>query len=338
MLGERNESIKKDQQQDVLQMRTREDGKEVWRDVSSIENSHGISKQSTSAIPDADRKDLPMSTKILLSPNARIKAHRKANYLYRHSHDKIDTNLLIFLHGAGDTHIPYYNLAKKMNIPQCASLSLSASCMDNGFVTLPFDLGHTWFDEMDYTTGRHLHRSNFKLVSSLKRAAEKVSRVLEQLVEQGGWSPERVFLFGYSAGACLAMRICFERAVKGELALGGAICVAGGCCMQKKVGYNEETRNKVNGKPTPILVIAGSQDEKYPLSQLVEDTDAYNALSSKSNENYAEQFTMEGKGHGMINSQAETRVVLEFCSKFMVRRMVAMEGFCEIPSDQFHKE
>ena len=46
--------------------------------------------------------------------------------------------------------------AKKMNLPQTATLSIHANAMSDderqggGFVKLPFDLGYTWFEEMDY--------------------------------------------------------------------------------------------------------------------------------------------------------------------------------------------
>ena len=265
------------------------------------------------------KKDLPQSFKKLVSPNAKIKADRRANYLYRHSHDHVDTNLIVFLHGAGDSHVKYRDLFKTMKLPQCACLSLSASCMntstsaststgmgtyddddtngnvnDNGFVALPFGLGHTWFQEMDYTTGIPLAKNDPMLLNSLDRAVNNLELILQELINGNGngnkngnglWSSERIFLFGYSAGACVAMQLCWERMQKqmpmqhgtenniSEITsnrsgqrttststrrpiqrpmqiqrqpLGGAICIAGGMNHNMASTLNYIAKNKKN--------------------------------------------------------------------------------------------
>ena len=357
-----------------LQMKTKSSDQtsgDSWQTVSNIQNAT-LGAQSkkgdihTSHSQQSDRKDLPMKIKNLLSPNATIKAHRKANYLYRHSSDKIDTNLLIFLHGAGDNHLPYHNLGKKMSIPQCATLSLSASCMNEGFSTLPFGLGHSWFDEMDYSTGLPLPKQNFKLVSSLKRAVKKLDLLLNALTGDGDdsdrgvdatWIPERIFLFGFSAGACLAMQTCLDRFERGKSPLGGAICVAGGVnkiCTNKfstlksteqKQAGEDESGEKSTGmaivERAPVLIIGGSKDEKFTQTELKKAVDFYNSFSTtlhtttqtSATSSSAKSFIMKGKGHDMMKSEEETKVFMEFCAEHMVRRMVAMEGFCEISAD-----
>jgi len=329
------------QSQSFLQLKTtNEDGAEAWQNVSQLQNKHGsttdISQEKQTSNEENEQhphlKVLPMTVKHLLSPKATIKAHRKANFLYRHSKDKIDTNLLIFLHGAGDSHVPFHTLAKKMNIPQCASLSLHASCMDEGFATLPFGLGHSWFAELDYATGQPLHKNNFRLVSSLQRAVDKLDQIISELTE-GGWVPERIFLFGFSAGACLAMQTCLDRTRKNKLALGGAICVAGGVRGPIKEKDSEQSDGKANS--TPVLIIGGSKDEQFTPLAAKEAVDLYNTFSNTAPTPSAKSFIMEGKGHGMISSVEETHALMEFCGQHMVRRMIAMEGYCEISPDQF---
>ena len=252
-----------------------------------------------------------------------------------------------------------------MNIPQCATLSLSATCMGGRFVTLPLNLGHSWFVEMDYSTGAPLHKHNFKLVSSLNRAVETLDNVLEELIGginvndvatgteaeyapteecETSWIPERIFLFGFSAGACLAMQTCLDRFEKGKLPLGGGICIAGGSnknCSSKKISGGDIDESKAVEK-TPVLIIGGSKDEKFTPDAMNESIDFYNSYGWKSMKGGgkkpslpAKAFIMKGKGHGMINSEEETKAVMEFCGEKMVRRMLAMEGFCEISPDQF---
>lgn len=376
----KDEEEKQEETSPVLLLQVRqEDGadgtkKEVWKNVSRIEgklytaensinNNTGaeadIMNKNVTLKPGAKfednsshfphRKELPMSLKLFLSPNATIKAHRKADYLYRHSHDKIDTNLMIMLHGAGDTHESYHALAKKMNIPQCATLSIHASSIDQGFITLPFQLGHTWFAELDYTTGQPLHRNNFKLTTSLDKAVHQLQSILSKLTLTGkdnlgvGWLPERIFLFGYSAGACLAMETCMHRTLNRQLPLGGAVCIAGG--LHTTQTHNESATE--SAATTPVLIIGGSADQTFPPSKVHAAVHTYNLLAANDtgpgaagagaggniNRIGAKSFIVPGKGDGMIHSEAETKAIMEFCAEHMVRRMVHMEGFCEITPD-----
>ena len=56
---------------------------------------------------------------------------------YEPSADGVHANLLIMLHGLGDSHKPFTALAKQMSLPQTAFLSLRAPH------ALPLDLGNT---------------------------------------------------------------------------------------------------------------------------------------------------------------------------------------------------
>ena len=47
-------------------------------------------------------------------------------FSYAPSDDDVDENLLILLHGLGDTHVPFANLGKKLKLPQTATLALRA--------------------------------------------------------------------------------------------------------------------------------------------------------------------------------------------------------------------
>ena len=295
-----------------------------------------------------------MSIKNRLSPNARIKADRRANYMYRHSHDKIDTNLLILFHGAGDSHLPFHTFAKKMNLPQTATLSIHANAMSDderqggGFVKLPFDLGYTWFEEMDYqNTGDTLELDSDRRVSSLKRAYDKLDQfIIDGLICQEDkdgddgnqnrgrqnplWLPERIFLLGFSAGASLVMNICYNRAQQDKRPLGGAICIAGGGLkggIKDPKAHNNEVKKKK--EVTPILLIGGEKDETYSVDTLQEDANLYNVNNEP---NLVKTFVQQGKKHGMIHQKEETKFMMEFFADKLVRRMIAMEGFTEVSS------
>ncbi|KAG8974694.1 hypothetical protein FRB90_009719, partial [Tulasnella sp. 427] len=48
-------------------------------------------------------------------------------FAYFPSDDGTDENLLILLHGLGDTHLPFAKLGKSFKLPQTATLALRAS-------------------------------------------------------------------------------------------------------------------------------------------------------------------------------------------------------------------
>lgn len=269
------------------------------------------------------RHQLPRTVKnLLVTPSVRTTAaedkkecqqQRKACYLFRHAPaGQPNTNLLILLHGAGDTHIPFDKLGQTMALPQTATLALSARGAYGE--PLPLQLGYTWFQEMDYTTGAPLPESQRQ--RNLHETASKFCQFLHQLIVQEQWIiPERVFLLGYGAGGALAMQVCVlwntpthqqHNAVPPSPPLGGAICVAGGASSIPQATAESLTT-------TPILLMVGENDESFPPS-----------IAKRLQQRYGRGKAMElhiqpNKGQGMIQSAAEMHKVMEFLSQRLVR-------------------
>lgn len=65
------------------------------------------------------------------TPRPRKKPAPKASaipvpFAYAPSDDGTDENLLILLHGLGDTHIPFGRLGRSLKLPQTATLAIRA--------------------------------------------------------------------------------------------------------------------------------------------------------------------------------------------------------------------
>ena len=279
-------------------------------------------------------KKLPKRTKKILGSESSNK------YKYQHSNDGVDENLLIFFHGAGDSHLPYDALGKKMELPQTATLSLSAALSLNNlsnespttarknsskFVELPFGLGYTWFEEMDYSTGETLSKDHSRRVKSLEHSVEILDPLICSLIGMSNneneetWIPERIFLFGFSAGACLSMELCRRWMNAGRMPLGGAICIAGGIQTKDQLPGKHRVSNTTQNQATDVLVIAGDRDQTYTK----QDSELSKQLYDPSK---VQIHIQKGKDHAMIQSKEEMQVVMEFLSKRLVRRMVSMEG------------
>ncbi|KAL3796391.1 hypothetical protein HJC23_004188 [Cyclotella cryptica] len=269
------------------------------------------------------------------------------SYRYRHSADGIDNNILLLFHGAGDTLTPYDALAQQMALPQTSTLAVSAS-----HVQIPFDLGYTWFEEMD-CFGNTLANDDPRRLNSLRRVVDWLEDLLclltgidpnnsgssgksscQKTDSETSWIPERVFLLGFSAGACLIMELCRSWWSKGRSSLGGAICVAGGirtsslsisnkACDNSikcnKDGTDPETRNEA----TDILILAGSNDDVYSPKSAEKSKQLYSFPSK------VRLHIQEKHGHTMIRSKREMTVVMEFLSQRLARRTVSMEKMAQ---------
>ena len=305
-------------------------------DVASVTLDSAKSGERHRKIPvrvDAVR-ELPTRTRSILGEESPQK------YKYQHSHDSVDENLLIFFHGAGDSHVPFDALGRQMALPQTATLSISASISLRStgesakalkFVELPFGFGHTWFEELDYeSTGETLPTNHPRRVKSLNHALEALYPLLCSLTDQSSpeskWIPERIFILGFSAGACLGMEMCRMWMDEGRMPLGGAICIAGG--IQSGGNVAGGSRKFIQGstgstqqqkQPTDVLIITGDDDLVYPPEAAQQSTRLYH--SSK-----VQIHVQKGKGHSMIGSKDEMQVIMDFLSKRLVRCLISMEG------------
>ena len=340
-----------DSENTVVRLEVKRDG-DKWEDAGPIDllqedmanisllagdNNNPINnKASTSSSGQRStrlRKDLPKRTQQILGPST------NNTYKYQHSHDGIDTNLLIFFHGTGDSYMPYDKLGQQMQLPQTATLSLSASSSFNSddgddnssskLVQLPFDLGYTWFEEMDYNTGETLSKNHTRRLSSLLHAVVLIEKLLCSLIidcgdDDDGWIPERIFLFGFSSGACLVMELCRKWVMhEGRMSLGGAICIAGGVHNEtvELKGKNGNNTKQQTQQLTDALIITGDKDTTYTR----EDAEVSRQMYGSSK---VQVHIQKGKGHSMIGSRGEMQVIMEFLSKRLVRQMPSMESQC----------
>jgi predicted esterase len=283
---------------------------------------------------------------------------RKDCYLFRHARNKdhSNTNLIIFLHGAGDTHRPFDKLGQTMALPQTATLSVSAQSGSDGsgYEELPFGLGFTWFQEIEYTTGMPLPYHHPLRIQSLMAATLNFTKVLDQLIqpdeeEEGsscGWiSPERIFLFGYGSGATLVHQICrswssstnqYEPATSSSSSssqrhrrppLGGAICVCGGSTLkEEKEEYptnigtttcsSSKSENNNKSHKTPILFMVGEQDTSFSPHMALSIQKIYGGGGS---EELVQIHVEPGKGQEMICRPREMECIMKFLAKRLVQ-------------------
>lgn len=142
---------------------------------------------------------------------------------YAQSPSGVDSNLLILLHGLGDSDNGFFNLGKNLQktIPQTAVLTLQAP------LAVPFlDPGQHWmwypaFDQM----GELLTKPNPSAV------VKHFIAVLHHLVGECGWRTSSIHLFGFGQGATVALEtlVAWTRthSCNAQQALGSVVSISG---------------------------------------------------------------------------------------------------------------
>jgi len=228
-------------------------------------------------------------------------------YLYSPSDDGTDENLLIFLHGLGDIHVPFAKLGKQLHLPQTATLSVRAP------ETVPYlyEEAYQWYESFD-TLGELLARPN------PTHALDVLEKLVDHLVQECRWPANRIHLFGFGQGGSLAAELTLQlwKARGSDAArvhLGSIVSVAGPLLSYPTLS---------KPCPTPVLVFQRPASEATSLSAA--DLTAFRKGFA------SVQEVKGGKGEGMPRSKEEWEGVMRFWSEHLGRRRI--DGLYEVMS------
>jgi len=168
---------------------------------------------------------------------------------------------------------------------------------------LPLDLpGRSWFSmfesDGDFIEPKQGERRRMDGVSVTRRHLEHLLEVLESK----GWHRRDIFFLGFSQGAITAV----DLAIHSKERFGGVVAVSGTLLPEDEV-------RAVGGK-TPILVTHGLRDDQEPIGGARKQVQR---LKKAVGEGAPVLFKEFKKGHEMINSEVEMRVVMEFFAQHL---------------------
>jgi len=158
------------------------------------------------------------------------------------------TNVLLLLHGLGDTPDPFTQLSKRLSLPETACLSLQ------GPTPLPFELGgFHWGDDIIFDQGT----GNMDVDTGFEKATSLIKRdiVEDALVKKCGYLPRDIVFFGLGQGGMAAL----ATAATISQELGGVVSVGG--------PQPSATRN-TSKSPTPVLILGGSSNSHVTITAL----------------------------------------------------------------------
>ncbi|MCJ1294627.1 hypothetical protein MMC34_006185 [Xylographa carneopallida] len=213
-------------------------------------------------------------------------------------------NVLILLHGLGDTNRSFSNLGKQLALPETVCISLQ------GPTPLPFDLGgFHWGDDIifDQATGQ------MELDTGFSKITRILTSVIEALVEKCGYQPREIILFGFGQGGMAAL----ATAASFDAELGGIVSIGGPLPSSIVPGSASPSKSR-----TPVLILGGS-------SRTLITPDAISRLGAKFQ--YVDCKKWPDKvADGMPRNRDEMLPIMQFFSRRLRSRAGVPEGSVEI--------
>jgi len=236
-------------------------------------------------------------------------------FSYTPSDDGTDENLLILLHGLGDTHAPFSKLGLSLKLPQTATLAL------RGSEQIPFlyQQAFQWYTSFD-PLGDMIDRPN------PTPALKLLSKLLDHLIQHCSWPPSRIHLLGFAQGGSVAaefglkwwkseMKRQVQSSSEGDTAqvirpLGSIVSISGLLLSYPTLSKKCQT---------PVLLF-----HRSPLSESASSINDF-----KRGFESVVEVTIGGV-EGMPRSKDEWEPIMRFWSEQLGRRQV--DGLCEVLS------
>ncbi|KAI9775421.1 MAG: hypothetical protein M1839_001116 [Geoglossum umbratile] len=213
------------------------------------------------------------------------------------------TNVLVLLHGFGDTHVPFSSLGKSLALPETACISVQGPMM------LPLDLGgFHWGDDVVFDQAK----GELDVDAGFERAMGLVKEdvVRRGLLEKCGYEGRDVFVFGFGQGGMVGL------AMAASVQLGGVVSIGG------PLPSSELTPSLASGKAkTPVLVLGGSSNTLIGASAVSKMKGVFESVEYKS----------WSKPHdSMPGSREEMLPIMQFFGGRLRSRRGVPEGSIEV--------
>ncbi|KAI9779654.1 MAG: hypothetical protein M1816_003459 [Peltula sp. TS41687] len=214
-------------------------------------------------------------------------------------------NVLILLHGLGDSHAPFVAFARNLSLPETACISIQAP---HG---LPFELdGFHWGDDMlfDQSTG------DMDVDAGFDRAKTMVGdKIIEKgLVQKCGYRRSELFLFGFGQGGMVALAVAGSLAQ--EEALGGVISVGGPLPSSMPSPGPQKLQ-------TPVLILGGNSASLITNSALARIKNTFE---------YVDTIRWERRGDSMPRNREELLPIMRFLAGRLRSRRGVPKGSVEV--------
>ena len=236
------------------------------------------------------------------------------------------TNILILLHGIGDTLTPFANFASALHLPETTCITIQAP------KPVPFELpGYHWGDDIVFE-GDSLD-SDPGFTTSTRLLVRDV--ITDTLIDKLGYQGRQILIFGYGQGASLALSAALDfhrsdgrvtqveesagASVRTKCELGGVVAV-GGVLPLSAIREQGRRDNKCR---TPAIILGG-----YGAESAVSDV---GTTRTKGKFEYVEVVRWRSKrGDTMPRNREEMLPIMQFFARRLRSTSGVPDGSIEI--------
>ncbi|KKY22730.1 putative phospholipase carboxylesterase superfamily [Diplodia seriata] len=229
------------------------------------------------------------------------------------------TNILLLLHGLGDTHAPFARLGAQMSLPETACIAVRAPA------PLPFDLGgYHWGDDVlfDERTGDMDPDAGFQKAATRLLLDDVVRGVL---VRKCGYAPCDVVLFGFAQGGMAALQVAAELGkADPDQELGGVVSVGGAAPAGASLSSSSKQGDEAEGKKkfkTPVLLCKAARGSSVSDAAVRRLKDSFE---------FAEVKEWRRVGDAMPSNRDEMLPIMQFFARRLKSVRGVPEGAVEI--------
>ncbi|KAI3174103.1 hypothetical protein DTO039G3_3159 [Penicillium roqueforti] len=229
-------------------------------------------------------------------------------------------NILLLLHGLGDTAASFTKFAEAIRLPETTIVTVQ------GTAPLPFDLGgFHWGDDVSFDSATGALDMDAGMTRSTRILVEDVVR--GTLVQKCGYALREIMALGFGQGGMAALAMARELGLKGKEAGNG-----NGNADSGEVGtlsgvistgapYPLSGSRVGNTNRTPVLLVAG-RDSVAVSDEAVRRT--------KQVFEFVEVSRYARRGDGMPSNREEMLPVMQFFARRLRSRQGVPEGSVEI--------
>eukprot|EP00331_Platyophrya_macrostoma_P023834 CAMPEP_0176441730 /NCGR_PEP_ID=MMETSP0127-20121128/21384_1 /TAXON_ID=938130 /ORGANISM="Platyophrya macrostoma, Strain WH" /LENGTH=236 /DNA_ID=CAMNT_0017826589 /DNA_START=8 /DNA_END=718 /DNA_ORIENTATION=+ len=176
----------------------------------------------------------------------------KGNDIYITPKEGKHTETLVFMHGLGDSAKGWFDVFYAKDSPVLKTTKVVLLTAPTKAVTINFGMKMpSWFDIRDF----NINADNFETsigVKEIEENSKRITAVLDQELKELDENSQRLFIGGFSQGACMAL----HNGLQYPKTLGGILCFSG-------FGF-PVTKETEENKKTPIFISHGEEDQLLP--------------------------------------------------------------------------
>lgn len=162
---------------------------------------------------------------------------------------------------------------------------------------------------------------------SLRAAGQFLWSFVKTLHDTYAWPYARIFVLGFSQGACVAFDMLLG-SVPLSVRLGGVVLIAGGLVAGP---HTVEYAHRQSDAETPVLAITGGQDDVYPAPLSTRTKQLFQHTFPKATTlSLFTTLVVRDKGHEMIASADEMRALMAFFAQTLYLKNMALEQRSDI--------